>query len=122
MESDLKKALILLKALIFHYHGMDHDEQKLLIGFVDEIEGKDEYDWAIKFISSDYMSAYDRAKEYFKKTIILRPPEERLHFLLDTWEDNHKKGYVTEMETTALINLSKHFAVEKEFLANINSI
>jgi len=122
MESDLKKALILLKALIFHYHGMDHDEQKLLAGFVEELDGLEEYEWAIKFISSDYLSAFDRAKEYFKKTINMRPPEERLHYLIDTWEDNHKKGYVTEMETTAMINLSKHFGVEKVFLANINSI
>ena len=121
MDKDLKKALVLLKSLIFHYHGMDEDEKKLLEEFVKSIDAWDEYNWAIKFIAEDYLSAFERSKEYLGKIFNKLEPSKRLDHLLDTWEDNHKKGYVTEMETTAMINLAKDWSIEDSFISKINS-
>lgn len=120
MNTELKKSLVLLKALIFHYHGLDQDEKRILEEYVVSIQAPEEYKWAIAFISQDYMSAFERAKEFLSKEIKPLAPEVKLKYLMDTWEDNHKKGYVTEMETTAMLNLAKDWSIEKDFLLSIN--
>ncbi len=120
MSNELKKALVLLKSLIFHYHGMDEDEKKILEEFVSKIDAWDAYQWATEFIASDYLSAFERAKEFLGKVFNALPEKKRLEYLLETWEDNHKKGYVTEMETTAMINLAKDWAIDMKFLLEIN--
>jgi hypothetical protein len=122
MTKDLKKSLVLLKSLIFHYHGLDLDEKRILEDYVEKIDAHDEYEWAIHFISEDYLSAFERAKEFLAKEIKPRKEEEKLKYLTETWEDNHKKGYVTEMETTAMLNLAKDWAIEKSFLLTINHL
>lgn len=120
METEKKKALILLKALIFHYHGLDHDEKELLDESVQKLGAEDELDWTLDFISRDYLSAFDRAREFLLKIFSKMDEEERLEHLMDVWEDNHKKGYVTEMETTAMINLAKDWSIDKAFLNKVN--
>lgn len=121
MDNDLKKGLVLLKSLIFHYHGMDNDEKEILEKFVKSIDAWDAYEWSSEFISSDYLSAFERSKEFLGKVFDQIPAEKRLEYLVDNWEDNHKKGYVTEMETTAMINLAKGWSIDKEFFKVINS-
>ncbi|MDH5608406.1 MAG: hypothetical protein OEY56_02920 [Cyclobacteriaceae bacterium] len=120
MDSETKRALVLLRALIFHYHGLDLDEKKLLEQYVDELQAYEEYDWAISFISSDYLSAFERAREFLGRIFNPMSEEQRVNYLTETWEANHKKGYVTEMETTAMLNLAKDWSVEKIFLHRIN--
>ncbi len=122
MESDLKKGIILLKTLIFHYHGMDEDERKILDDYVSELDAKEEYNWAIDFVSKDYLSAFERTREFLKRCFFKLSEKEKLQQLLETWEDNHKKGYVTEMETTALINISRDLEIEDLFVGAINNI
>jgi hypothetical protein len=120
MSTELKKSLVLLKALIFHYHGIDLDEKKILEDYVSRLDAQEEYTWAIEFIAQDYMSAFERSKEFLAKEIKSKTNDQKLQFLMETWEDNHKKGYVTEMETTAMLNLAKDWAIEKLFLSEIN--
>lgn len=122
MDKDTKKGLILLKALIFHYHGLDDDEKMLLEEYVKKLDGDEEYKWALSFISSDYLSAFDRSREFLHKIFIELPVAERMEHLLDTWEDNHKKGYVTEMEMTAMLNLAKDWEIGTDFLKQINEV
>jgi hypothetical protein len=122
MESDLKKGIILLKTLIFHYHGMDEDERKILDDYVSELDAKEEYNWAIDFVSKDYLSAFERTREFLKRCFFKLSDKEKLQQLLETWEDNHKKGYVTEMETTALINISRDLEIEDLFVSEINKV
>ena len=122
MEADKKKALVLLKSLIFHYHGLDKDERKILDSRVAEMEAEKEFEWALQFISSDYLSAFDRSREFLAKVFSKMEKRERLTHLNEVWEDNHKKGYVTEMETTAMINLAKDWSIEEDFIKEINKI
>lgn len=107
---------MLLKSLILHYHGLDDDEREILEIAADKLDSKEELDWANQFISEDYLSAFERSRDFFAKTIEKLSKEEKLAQLRAAWEENHQKGYVTEMETTAMIHLSKDWHVEKEFL------
>ena len=116
----MKKSIILLKALIFHYHGLELDEKKLLEQYVNKLDAHEAYEWAISFISEDYLSAYERSKKFLSKFFYTISEEDRLRHLLEIWEDNHIKGYVTEMETTAMINLAKDWSIERSFLSAIN--
>lgn len=120
MENELKKATMLLKSLILHYHGLDEDEEEILEQIAKEVDAKKELEWANCFIAEDYMSAFERSKEFLKKTIGKTSEQTKLKQLLEVWEENHKKGYVTEMETTAMINLAKDWNIDKEFIKKIN--
>jgi hypothetical protein len=42
--------------------------------------------------------------------------EKRIKYLLSVWQDNDKKGYLTEMEATAMLNLAKDWHIEKEII------
>ena len=120
MTAEIKKGLVLLKSLIFHYHGLDQDEKKILEKYVEELDAWEEYKWSTDFIALDYLSAFERSKEFLGKIFNAMPEKERLGYLIDTWESNHRKGFVTEMETTAMLNLAKDWSIEKQFMQQIN--
>ena len=111
---------MLLKSLILHYHGLDEDERRLLERVAKKLSAEEELEWANSFIAQDYLSAFERCKEFFFKTISPLDEEIQLQLLLEVWEENHQKGYVTEMETTAMINLAKDWGIDKEFIKEIN--
>ena len=112
---------MLLKSLIFHYHGLDEDEQKLLEDAAEKLSARAELQWANSFIADDYLSAFERSREFLSKVFNAMESEKRLQFLLDIWEENYDKGYVTEMETTAMLNLAKDWSVEIEFMQNVRT-
>lgn len=116
MDETIKKALLLLKSLIFHYHGLDEEEREMLEMTAEKLNAKDALEWANHFISQDYLSAFERSREFLSKIFTKMNAEERITHLKEVWEETHKKGYVTEMETTAILTLSKDWKVEKEFL------
>ena len=70
MTPEEKKAFMLLKSVIFHYHGLDADEVKILEKTADELDAHEELKWANDFISSDYITAFDRAQVYLNKVLI----------------------------------------------------
>ncbi len=116
MDKDLKKCSMLLKSLILHYHGLDEDEKLILEHASAKLEAEEELNWANEFISEDYLSAFERCKEFFNKNMTGYSDEVKLSQLKEVWEENHQKGYVTEMETTAMINLAKDWGLEHEML------
>ena len=119
MDSFTKKAILLLKSLIFHYHGLDKEEQSMLEKAAISLDAESEMKWANEFIAEDYMSAFERSREFLMKVFSRMKTEDRIKYLLESWEENFKKGYVTEMETTAILTLSKDWKVEKEFLDRV---
>ncbi|SNS53672.1 hypothetical protein SAMN05421640_0569 [Ekhidna lutea] len=119
MDSTTKKALLLLKSLIFHYHGLDEEEREMLEKTADSIQAKDEMEWANNFIAEDYLSAFKRSRQFLSKVFIRMNESDRVKYLMEVWEETHKKGYVTEMETTAILTLSKDWQVEKKFLERV---
>ena len=121
MTSEEKKAFLLLKSVIFHYHGLDEDEQKILDDTAAELDGEDELEWANEFIAEDYYTAFDRAREYLAEVMNKLDKESRLHYMSIVWEANNKKGYISEMEATAMLKLAKDWHIESALIEMIRS-
>lgn len=120
MDEELKKAVMLLKSLIFHYHGLDDEETVLLEKAAERYEAHDDLKWANNFISQDYLSAFERSEGFLLKVFTKLDKESQIKHLVEVWEENHQKGYVTEMETTAMLKLAKDWQIEMLFLQHIN--
>lgn len=121
MTEEEKKAVMLLKSLIFHYHGLDEDEEQLLQSSAERLGAVDGLKWANDFISNDYLSAFERSREFLSKVFNRMDADHRLMHLMEIWEENYEKGYVTEMETTGMLNLAKDWGIEMEFMKRIRS-
>ncbi len=119
MDVLTKKAIMLLKSLIFHYHGLDDEERHILEKSAEKLDSVEEMNWANSFIAKDYISAFERSREFLIKIFAQMPSKDRIAHLEEIWEENYQKGYATEMETTAILTLSKDWSVEKEFLDKV---
>ncbi|SKC76302.1 hypothetical protein [Ohtaekwangia koreensis] len=115
-SSEEKKVFMLLKSVIFHYHGLDEEEKNDLDKTADELQAHAEYKWALDFIAQDYVTAFDRARDYLNEIIGDYPKEQRIELINMVWQANNLKGYVTEMEATAMLKLAKDWNVQKELI------
>jgi len=115
ISEDLK-CYMLLVAVIFHYHGLDEDEKIVLNRKASELGAYEELNWAYDFIAEDYITAFDRARKYLKEMIGNLDKSKRLKYINDTWNSNGEKGYITEMEATAMLKLAKDWGVDKELI------
>jgi uncharacterized tellurite resistance protein B-like protein len=111
-----KKVYMLLKSVIFHYHGLDESEKNDLDKTANELSAQDEYKWAMSFISQDYVTAFDRASDYLNNIITDYPKDKRIELINMVWQANNLKGYVTELEATAMLRLAKDWNVQKELV------
>lgn len=111
-----KKVYMLLKSVIFHYHGLDDAEKKDLDKTADDLEAHEEYKWALEFVAEDYITAFDRARDYLNDIIGDYPKDKRIELVNMVWQSNNLKGYVTEMEATAMLKLAKDWNVQKELI------
>lgn len=107
---------MLLKSVIFHYHGLDEAERKDLEKTAEALEAAEEYKWALDFIARDYITAFERAREFLNDIIADYPKEKRIELINMVWQANNIKGYVTEMEATAMLKLAKDWNVQKELI------
>jgi uncharacterized tellurite resistance protein B-like protein len=115
-SSEEKKVYMLLKSVIFHYHGLDEMEKQDLDRTCEELDAEQEYKWALEYISKDYVTAFERAREYLNTIIGDYPKEKRIELINMVWTANNVKGYVTEMEATAMLKLAKDWNVQKELI------
>ena len=111
-----KKVYMLLKSVIFHYHGLDDAEKKDLDKTADDLEAHEEYKWALEFVAEDYITAFDRARDYLNDIIGDYPKDKRIELVNMVWQANNLKGYVTEMEATAMLKFAKDWNVQKELI------
>jgi hypothetical protein len=111
-----KKVYMLLKSVIFYYHGLDEEERKDLDKTAEELDAKEEYKWALDFIAKDYINSFERARDYLNDIIADYPKEKRIELINMVWQANNLKGYVTEMEATAMLKLAKDWNVQKELI------
>lgn len=116
-----KRVYLLLKAVIYYYHGLDEAEKKDLDQSATELDAAAEYQWALDFIAVDYITAFDRARVYLNDIIGDYPKEKRVELINMVWESNNLKGYVTEMEATAMLKLAKDWNVQQEFIRLVQS-
>ena len=116
MTSDEKRVYLLLKAVIFYYHGLDAEEKIDLENAAARLEAPEELKWALEFIDKDYMTSFERARAFLNEVIGDYPKEKRIALINMVWESNNLKGYVTEMEATAMLKLARDWTVEKELI------
>jgi hypothetical protein len=116
MTSEEKKVYLLLKSVIFHYHGLDEVEQRDLEKVAADFNAPDELAWALNFVAEDYLTAFDRARAYLNNIIGDYPKNKRVDLINMVWQSNNLKGYVTEMEATAMLKLARDWNVEKELI------
>lgn len=121
MNKEEKRALILLKSLIFHYHGLDEEEEKILNATAQELDAQSELDWANTFIAEDFMSAFERCREYLRKNLGTLDKPKKIDYLFSVWEDNNKKGYLTEMEVNAMLNLAKDWDIQSDLMDRVRA-
>ncbi len=119
MTSEEKKAFLLLKSVIFHYHGLDEDEQKILDETAEKYEAVEELKWATEFISSDYYSFFERARKYLNEVIGKLDKEKRLTYLNMVWKATNQKGYVSELEATGMLKIAKDWQIENELITMV---
>ena len=116
MTSEEKRVYLLLKAVIFHYHGLDHEEKVDLDEAAKRLDGLEELSWATDFIEKDQITSFERARAFLNDIIGDYPKEKRVDLIKMVWESNYLKGYVTEMEATAMLKLARDWKVERELI------
>jgi hypothetical protein len=121
MTSEQKKAFLLLESIIFHYHGLDEEEKKILESSASELEAQDELLWANEFIAQDFITAFDRARKYISEILGVLSKEEKLEYLNKIWASNLRKGYITEMEATAMLKVARDWEIEAELMSLVRS-
>ena len=121
MNENDEKAYMLLMSLILHYHGLDEEETVILKKEATLLNAHQALEWANAFISEDYISAFERSREFLYKIFTKKEKEERVSALLNVWNKNYAKGYVTEMETTGILTLSKDWKISSEFMEKIKN-
>ena len=107
---------MLLKAVIFYYHGLDEPEKADLEETSRRLDAEGELKWAIEFIAKDYVTAFERARTFLNEIIGDYAKDKRIELINMVWQSNNLKGYVTEMEATAMLRLAKDWNVEKELI------
>jgi len=117
VSSDEKKSYLLLLSVIFHYHGLDKEEEELLVEKARAVDGMDELEWVNDFISQDYLHAFENAREYLKVEFPKIKKQNQVKYIQETWEANLSKGFITEMEARAMIKLAHDWGVDKELLS-----
>jgi hypothetical protein len=116
MTSEEKRVYLLLKSVIYYYHGLDEPEKKDLEKASQELDAAEELTWALAFVAEDYITAFDRARDFLNHIIGDYSKEKRVSLIDMVWQSNNVKGYVTEMEATAMFKLAKDWNVEKELV------
>jgi hypothetical protein len=111
-----KKVYMLLKSVIFHYHGLDEQEKQDLDKTALELNAHEEYRWAMDFVATNYVTAFDRARFFLNDIIGDYQKEKRVELINMVWQANNLKGYVTEMEATAMLKLARDWNVQKELI------
>ncbi len=121
MSSEEKKALLLLKSVIFHYHGLDDDEKSMLEHTAKELDAYEELEWANNFVAQDYYTAFERSRAYLNEIVAPLDPATKLDYLKTVWNANMSKGYISEIEATALLKLAKDWQIQKELIQFVRS-
>ncbi|WP_053406597.1 hypothetical protein [Persicobacter sp. CCB-QB2] len=118
MIKDEKRAFFLLMCLMLHYHGLDEHEQNIINHEASQhAEGENLKEWALEFIKSDYLNIFERAKKELNH--IPLQPSTRLNHLLKVWDLLHIKGYITEMEATAMIRIAAEWELQEKLIQQV---
>ena len=121
LTSEEKRVFMLLKSVIFHYHGLDEAERIDLEKTADDLNAHEEFEWAQEFIALDYLNSFERARDFLNTIIADYTKEKRIELINMVWQANNLKGYVTEMEATAMLKLARDWNVQQELIQLVST-
>ncbi len=121
MSVEEKKAFLLLLIIIFNYHGLSDVEQEILKSTAANLDAVDELEWVRIFSKPSVDETYNTIKDYIANCIKDYQDEQKLELLTSVWDTNMQKGYISEMEATVMLLLSKEWKVQKEFILHIRA-
>ena len=116
MTTDEKKAFLVLKSVLFHHQGLEAEESDALKQTAHELNAVAELEWTREFILQDKITAYDRARQYVNTLATAWSPDAKLAYLAKVWDSTNRKGYISEMEATAILRLAKDWQLQKELI------
>jgi hypothetical protein len=119
MSVEEKKVYLLLLVIIFNYHGLNDIEQQILKDTASRLDAQNELDWVSEFSLPSVDVTYDKIKDYINNCVSEYNDSKKLELLINVWNSNMQKGYISEMEATAMLMLSKEWKVQKEFILHI---
>ena len=121
MDSSHKKALLLLKAIIFLYHDFTEEERNILEKTAKNLNAELELSWTMDFINEDIYTAYERTRDYLKKALQNQNESQKVSYLYEVWTATNEKGFITEMEALAMIKLARDWGVETQFIKTVRN-
>jgi len=62
------------------------------------------------------VNSFDRARQFFTKTISTYDKDTKLSYLNSVWEATNEKGYISEMEALAMLKLAKDWGIQNVLL------
>jgi hypothetical protein len=116
MTSDQKKAFLLLKAIVFHHHGLNEEEGRLLCETAEVLGAVTELEWVTNLVTNDVYTAFDRARTHLNQLTGDWDNESKLQHLGMIWEATNKKGHITEIEATAILKIAKDWKMQRELM------
>jgi uncharacterized tellurite resistance protein B-like protein len=119
MTSDQKKTFLLLKAIVFHHHGLNEEEGRLLDETAKELDAYIELKWVSNLVATDVYTAFDRIRTHLHQLTGDWENESKLHYLGMIWEATNKKGYITEMEATTILKVAKDWKMQRELMVMV---
>ena len=119
MTTDQKKVFLLLKSVILHHQGLEEGEKKMLTAIASIIHASEELVWTQEFILKDQPTAFERARQYLNTLVIDWGKDTRIDLMGQVWESTSQKGFITEIEATAILKLAKDWDIQKELVTLI---
>jgi hypothetical protein len=117
MAPDQKRAFLLLKSVILHHQGQEDGETSILNEAASALDATEELNWVRQFIQEDTFTAFERTREYLNKLAVDWDNQTKLRHLNQVWESTRSKGYISEMEATAILKLAKDWHIQKELIS-----
>ncbi|MBC8112151.1 MAG: hypothetical protein H7Y04_13930 [Verrucomicrobia bacterium] len=114
MTKDQKRAFLLLKSVIFHYHGLDESEQQILNETAEKLDAQEELAWVTDFIAQDPYMAFEKARAYLNSLAERWDTDTKLSYITMVWDATNLKGHITEMEALAMMKLAKDWGIQKD--------
>ncbi len=116
MLPEEKKILLLLHLIIFNYHGLDEDERNLLSELATDYNASEELEWAYTMLGTDYFTSHEKIHTWFNDAINTIDATKKLWYLSTVWEASVKKGFISEMEATAMLKIAHNWGIQKDLL------
>jgi len=123
MTPEEKEALLLLEYAIFRYHGFDDNERERLENDAAAMHAQAQLEKVYAFVddilqktNQSEVAVFEATLRRIKEVFAQLPEERRLEYVIQVWNANKAKGYVTEIEAIAMLRVAKELNVQRGFV------